>query len=176
MIKENYVVEYSENQPPLICKAIYKVERGTVLINTENAKMMFTITPALIVTDSSIEEYPFLKNACVTIDYTTPKDFIDYEKMGKLSYGDSDVLLSNKVIKLSEESGELSQAYLKFAGCKNVSASAGDGRLGILEESCDVINVTIDIINSLGYTSEEVKAMFDKKLSKWESKQEKYKI
>ena len=104
------------------------------------------------------------------------KDFIDFEKLKKLSIGDKDVSLKDKVMKLYEEGGELSAAVLELHGARNVSASAKSNdteqaRLNVLEESCDVINVVIDIINALDFTDEEIAIMFDKKLNKWERKQ-----
>jgi NTP pyrophosphatase (non-canonical NTP hydrolase) len=102
------------------------------------------------------------------------KNFIDYELLEFLSASDAGVALHNKVIKLSEETGEVSQAYLGVSGSKNVSKSSSATYEGILEECCDVVNVAVDIINSLGFPDEVVKAMFDKKLNKWKSKVEKY--
>lgn len=102
------------------------------------------------------------------------RDFIDYERVERLSAGNTDieVSLDQKVIKLFEEGGELAQATLKYLGAKNVSASAGQTKEHILEEAMDCMNVILDIVNSLGFTSEEAEAMFTKKLDKWESKVE----
>lgn len=102
------------------------------------------------------------------------KNFIDFERVERLSQGNTDiqVTLEQKVMKLFEEGGELSQAMLKHVGGKNVSASAGATKEHVLEEACDILNVTIDIINAMGFSTEECKAMFDKKLDKWESKVE----
>lgn len=102
------------------------------------------------------------------------KNFIDYELLESLSASDAGVALHNKVIKLSEETGEVAQAYLGASGSRNVSKSSSATYEGILEECCDVINVAVDIINNLGFSDEAVKTMFDKKLNKWKSKVEKY--
>ena len=105
------------------------------------------------------------------------KNFIDFELIEKLSAKDSleTVPMSNKIIKAQEEMGELSAAFLKFIGSKNVSASQNNkGKDDVLEEACDVINVVIDIINNLDYTDLEVREMFSKKLAKWERKTEAY--
>jgi len=101
------------------------------------------------------------------------KNYIDYELLERLSVGDSNIELSYKVIKLGEEAGEVGHAFLAYVGSKNASKSAlnGDLRENILEESCDVMNIAMDIINVMGFTDEEVKAMFLKKLKKWEHKQ-----
>lgn len=100
------------------------------------------------------------------------KNFIDWEKLTDLSQGNVDIEISllEKTTKLFEEGGELAQAVLHYNGSKNVSASAGDTKEDVLEEACDVLNVTLDIIISLGFTPEEAEAMFSKKLDKWASK------
>lgn len=104
------------------------------------------------------------------------KNFIDFEKIERLSKGDDTVSLDDKAHKLGEEVGEFYQALLKYKGAKNVSASAsGDETEHLLEELCDVMNVAIDIVNSLHVTDEEATKMFSKKLNKWEYKQAKYK-
>ena len=103
------------------------------------------------------------------------KDYIDFNKLGNLSEIDNGVEMSSKVIKLSEEVGELSQAFLKYIGSKNVSASAGENtKENMLEETLDSIIVAMDIVNALGFEDIEVKNMFNKKLSKWDAKTLKY--
>lgn len=103
------------------------------------------------------------------------KHFIDFDRLEVLSFNDKSVSIDDKAHKLGEEHGEFLQALLKFKGAKNVSASANDAtKEHLLEELCDVLNVAIDLINSLDYSDEEVEAMFNKKLDKWSSKQEKY--
>lgn len=105
------------------------------------------------------------------------RNFIDWNKITDLSQGNEDIEISleQKIVKLFEEGGELAQAALHYAGSKNVSASAGGTRDDVLEEACDVLNVTLDIIISLGFTHDEAEAMFSKKLSKWQSKVQKAK-
>lgn len=102
------------------------------------------------------------------------KNFINYEKLEELSEVDSVVPLTNKIIKLSEEVGELSQAYLKYIGSKNFSVSAGNTKAHVLEELCDVMNVSIDILNKMGFDDSEALEMFERKLNKWEEKTKKY--
>lgn len=100
------------------------------------------------------------------------KNYIDYEKAARLGAGDTDVQLYAKVIKLQEEAGEVGQAFLCFDQQPNVSASAKDvDGFGVLEECCDVINCAMEVINAMGFTDEQAKEMFDKKLDKWEAKQ-----
>lgn len=104
--------------------------------------------------------------------------YIDEERVQKLSNKDSMVPLYQKIIKLSEESGELAQAFLKFDGSKNTSASAEGKVEDLLEEVVDCINVSMDIINVLTKNSPALelytKQLFQAKLDKWESKQESY--
>jgi NTP pyrophosphatase (non-canonical NTP hydrolase) len=98
------------------------------------------------------------------------KNYIDFERVEMLSAHDtnSGIILANKIIKLGEETGEVSQAYLQFVGSANVSKSASGSDL--IEECMDVINVAMDIINAIGISDEDAKEIFDKKLNKWESK------
>jgi len=96
--------------------------------------------------------------------------FIDYDKLEKISALDKDVDVRDKIMKLYEEGGELSQAVLGYIGSKTTSKSAGDTKEDVLEEACDVINIAIDIINWLGVSDEEAAQMFNKKLDKWASK------
>lgn len=100
------------------------------------------------------------------------KNFIDYELLERLSESDESIDVAMKLIKLQEEVGELAQAFLAHSKCNNSSKSAKskNTKLNILEESCDVLNVTIDIINAYKFTDKESKKMFDKKLNKWKSK------
>lgn len=100
-------------------------------------------------------------------------NYIDFELVEQLSNYDDSVPMYNKVIKLSEETGELSQAFLHLANSANVSRSAlngNDPKLNVLEEACDVINVAMDIINKLEFEDDVVKEMFNTKLLKWASK------
>lgn len=104
-------------------------------------------------------------------------NFIDFDKLRKLSKNDSDVDLHDKVIKLGEETGELCQAYLGYSKSTNSSVSSDNSIDEIVEEACDVINVAIDILNNIEMTTDVtydvIRDMFGKKLNKWESKQNK---
>jgi hypothetical protein len=175
-IKKLYKVEYRKNSDPIYCEEIEVLEDKKIVLkdkDKENDKSIIYLNSDLTISKET-NAYDVLKDAIVSFQYVAPTNYIDFDRVIKLSYIDNDIL-SNKVIKLSEECGELSSAYLGYSNSKNVSASAGKDKLDVLEESCDVINVAMDIINSLGFTSEEVKMMFDKKLSKWEIKQDRKK-
>lgn len=102
--------------------------------------------------------------------------YIDEKRIDKLS-GNDEVPLYQKIIKLSEEAGECSQAFLKYDKSVNVSASAKGTPLDVIEESCDCINVAMDIINSFvkihPELEEPTRELFQAKLDKWERKQQK---
>lgn len=98
------------------------------------------------------------------------KNFIDFEKIEKLTEQDKDISNEFRIIKLQEEVGELSAAFLKYKKISNSSASSNGSREHLLEELCDVLNVTLDLVNAFEFDDEESKIMFDKKLLKWEKK------
>lgn len=77
-----------------------------------------------------------------------------------------------KIIKLSEEAGEVSAAFLDLDASPNASASAStdNPRSAVIEEVCDTILVSMDILYSLGATDTEIREMMDRKLSKWNKK------
>jgi NTP pyrophosphatase (non-canonical NTP hydrolase) len=107
------------------------------------------------------------------------KNYVDEERIEKLSKNDFNIPAYQGVIKLQEETGELAQAFLKYDKSRNVSKSADSENpvLDVLEESCDVINVAMDLINKLIHENPDknleqyVKETFQNKLNKWESKQ-----
>ena len=118
------------------------------------------------------------------------RNFIDYDKLEKLSQADKDVPFYKKIIKLQEEAGEVAQEFLawddKQNGIKTNSSKSAEGTIeAVIEETCDTINVAIDILNFIELKhpelSEYISTRFQQKLDKWESKiesnkfQEKYK-
>lgn len=107
------------------------------------------------------------------------KNFIDYEKLQKLSEADKNVPLYKKVMKLQEEAGEVAQEFLawddKQNGTKTNSSKSAQGTIeAVIEEVCDVINVSIDTLNAIEMKypdkSEYIAKRFQEKLDKWESK------
>lgn len=100
------------------------------------------------------------------------KNFINFKRLEKLSKGsiDSNISLTEKMVKLFEEGGELSQAVLKYVGSPTSSASGGETKEHVLEECMDSLNIILDIINYFEFSQEECVLMFDKKLDKWENK------
>lgn len=99
------------------------------------------------------------------------KNFISeemYQKIEELNKLDTlnGATLADRIIKLSEECGEVAQAYLKSCALGSKSAENSN----IMEECTDVLNVTLAILTELGVSDEEVKIMFEKKIEKWENK------
>lgn len=66
---------------------------------------------------------------------------LNFDNLMAASVLDSDVELINKILKLIEETGELSQAFLALANTGNKSESAST----IQEEAIDVLLVALDI-------------------------------
>ena len=81
--------------------------------------------------------------------------------------------LCNRILKLSEEIGELSQSYLKYSGSVNSSASGGQTKKELIEEATDVLIVILDVLNQI-IESDKDQIMFDeflqKKAEKWRRK------
>jgi len=81
--------------------------------------------------------------------------------------------LANIILKLSEEVGELAQAYLKYSGSVNASKSGWDTKTDLIEEAQDVLLVIIDILNKVIESDQEMKVFqefLEKKNKKWRSK------
>jgi len=84
-----------------------------------------------------------------------------------------DTPLANRILKLTEEIGELSQSYLKYSWSVNASNSGWETKTHLLEEAQDVLLVIIDILNQIVETEEDQKIILDfleKKNNKWKSK------
>lgn len=102
------------------------------------------------------------------------QNYINTERLHELSKADAGISLERKLLKLSEESGELAQEVLAFVGSLNASKSADGTKNSVLEEACDVINVIVDIVNAVADDEDAeqfVIQIFEKKLDKWEGKQ-----
>lgn len=72
-------------------------------------------------------------------------------------------------LKLSEETGEVSQALLSYIGA-NGSEYKNLGSDDVKEECIDVIMVALSLFYKLGGTDEELSSVLDSKTSKWEEK------
>jgi len=106
------------------------------------------------------------------------------KRIRTLGESDDNVNISNKIIKLQEECGEVAQAYLGYAKSENASASSNkkdeiEYYLEVIEECGDVINVALDIANYIqrqhNVPNSAVRSLFEEKLDKWENKQRKIK-
>jgi len=92
--------------------------------------------------------------------------------------GDSFTPIMNKILKLMEETGELSSIWLAYIDSNNKSKSATkqleNGKDVIMEEALDVLLVTLDLIanlkNKLDLTDEQIAEIFNKKVEKWDKK------
>ena len=107
------------------------------------------------------------------------KNFIDFEKLQRLSEADKYVPLYKKIIKLQEECGEVAQEFLawddKQNGIKTNSSKSAQGTIeAVIEEVCDATNICIDILNFIEIKYPELSVYiakrFQEKLDKWESK------
>ena len=107
------------------------------------------------------------------------KNFIDYEKLERLSLADKSVPLYKKIIKLQEECGEVAQEFLawddKITGVKTNSSKSAQGTIeAVIEEVCDATNICIDILNFIEMKYPELSVYiakrFQEKLDKWEFK------
>lgn len=92
------------------------------------------------------------------------KQLLDYIK--KLSLDDKKTL-SQKALKVAEESGELAKVVLPFDNAAGtIHRFIEKGR--ILEESVDVILTAISIAYELGYSHEEIEETMRLKAEKWQ--------
>jgi len=93
-----------------------------------------------------------------------PKNYINYDKIEKLSNNSKEDDFNRKILKLSEKIGKLSQVSLNFT---DIDISCKNDKKPVLKESCEVLITVIDIINSLDTTSNEVKDTLEKILDNY---------
>ena len=103
------------------------------------------------------------------------KPIFDIATVKRLTKKDSKNPIERKVIKINEELGEFNQAILGYIQASNASGSVSrlegdEKRALVLEEGCDVLNSTLNVLFSEGFSDDEIRNMFNKKLTKWESK------
>ncbi len=89
-------------------------------------------------------------------------------KIRELSIGNKKSL-AEIGLKLSEETGEASQALLSYMGA-NGSGYKGLDSGDVKEECIDVIMVALSLFYKLGGTDEELSSLLDDKTTKWEEK------
>ena len=75
--------------------------------------------------------------------------------------------IKDRVLKLMEESGELSAEVLKISGYKVNNLSPDELRKKILLESVDCLVVIMNILITEKYTKEEVIEMSNQQINKW---------
>ena len=78
--------------------------------------------------------------------------------------------VSDKLVKLQEEVGEISAAHLKQLGYKPSKNSIKSIRDNKKEEYADALIVIYDLILADGFTFEEVEEELDKGVEKWYNK------
>jgi NTP pyrophosphatase (non-canonical NTP hydrolase) len=83
-----------------------------------------------------------------------------------------------KIAKTTEELGELSEVLLIEDGYKvsNKFSDKEDIRNHKLEEGVDVLIQALSLLNTMGFTYDEVEKEFNKKCSKWENNIKKKKL
>ncbi len=69
-------------------------------------------------------------------------------------------------VKLSEEVGELAAAVLHSQGLKKLNVP--NAKDHVLEEACDVMIMSLSILSRFDFDLEDVEAMMQKKMGKWE--------
>ena len=91
-----------------------------------------------------------------------------YKLIKKLSICDP-VTISDKLVKMSEEVGELCAAHMKKIGIKPLKKgeTMKDVDANILEEGIDIIATVFDVMAIYGITYEEMVNAFPEKLGKW---------
>ena len=76
-------------------------------------------------------------------------------------------IIERKIMKLSEEVGEINQEILKFTNSPNASKSAVGTRLSVIEECIDAMIVLEDLLSHLETTEEEREKIQARKVRKW---------
>ena len=83
---------------------------------------------------------------------------------------DVDATVDRRIVKMVEEFGEFSEAYLQSINFKDPKGqSPAELREHLLEEGCDMLVMVLDILIKSGFTDwDEIKVMCNQKLDKWE--------
>lgn len=91
-------------------------------------------------------------------------------KLIKLSRADKGTL-SDRIHKLHEEAGEVTEGYLRLKGRKNNRGrNKNDMYKHIIEETIDTLIMTMDILTYMGFTrSRDIERLVDRKLNKWDN-------
>lgn len=97
-------------------------------------------------------------------------NILDLERLKQITLSSIPIHMGERLIKLSEESGEACSAYLAFSGSINASKSESGTKEAFAEEVLDTIIVAYDILVHLNIHNETLSAIADRKLTKWDSK------
>jgi hypothetical protein len=76
--------------------------------------------------------------------------------------------LSDHIIKLQEEVGEISESYLLMTGYKLPKRSIADEQMHLTEEAVDAIIVAMAILCANGASKLHVDHLLKQKIDKWE--------
>jgi phosphoribosyl-ATP pyrophosphohydrolase len=91
---------------------------------------------------------------------------LDFSQVVTISKADG-LSTNDALVKLFEESGELASAHL----CKhNVANKSRSSEPNTAEEAVDVLMCAMDYLIKDGVTEEELNAMLQRKIAKWERK------
>lgn len=79
-------------------------------------------------------------------------------------------MLLQRALKLNEEAGEISAEVLKLTGYKGTTEDTQTIINNLKEEAIDALICSLDIINHMGMTEEDVEKIMTIKLLKWKTK------
>ena len=75
--------------------------------------------------------------------------------------------LTQKALKLCEESGELAQVILPLEGAYGTTYKKAE-LAQVLEEGTDAATVALSVVFTAGFTSEQIISEIERKLAKWD--------
>lgn len=83
---------------------------------------------------------------------------------------ESGKMLLQRSAKLSEESGEVAAEVLKLTGYKKTTKTTREVREDLKEEAIDALITSLDVINHLKMSEDEVVYILEQKLNEWKTK------
>lgn len=93
---------------------------------------------------------------------------VSYDRIKIASKSDIKKLLVERVVKLTEEVGELAAEVLIENGYSNKYRKPGLVEKNIRTEAVDCLIMVLDILNFVGATKEDINKLVNKKVNKWE--------
>ncbi len=79
-------------------------------------------------------------------------------------------MLMQRALKLNEEAGEVCAAVLKLSGYKSTDETPQEIKENLKEEAIDCLITSLDVINHLRMSEDEVVYILEQKLNKWKTK------